>query len=904
MVLFEKLFKSRSRAQKWQDAEPEVREQALNGFTTDAERLAFVANESQAALRAKAVTLLTEEASLESLLHSNQDDVRQQARERLLQRLLPAGADLNSISDTATLVRIAGLTADNELRIQAISRISDEQQRLTIAMEHAVARVRLASAEGIHDTGRLQQLLDHAQGKDKALYRLAKERLAEHRAKEQAQTARREAVEQLLSQLRYLNKIGYHPEFNGKFQLLSQQWPDMQADASEELRTTIESELRAAAAVLKIHADEEVRIAEQQAAAAGAAGEQQKLLNELTGLTEEAISMAAEQLHTQLKQLQSRWDEAFRQHKPAAEQARQFENQLQTLFSLHSALLKAAELEADVNAALQKPLADDIKALLQVRRDSNQWLKALQWPQGFAAPQWLEQLKQRRQDAENALAALEQQQQSRLQTVQQQLADMEKAVDEGQLKEAARLNNKIQNGLRQLDDKTSAHAHRQFRSLQARVQEMRDWAGFATAPKKEQLVEAMEALVDAAIAADLLAEKIHDLQEEWKSLGTAAGDNALWERFQAAGDKAFEPCREYFAQIAQQREKNVGLRETLISELNAYETSMKWDEADWKTVQKTLDAARDTFRSYSPVERNEHKRTQDEFRAVCDRIYAHLKDEYDRNVAIKQALVNDAEQVAQAEDLTGAVDQVKALQARWKDVGVMPRSADQKLWKAFRKHCDHVFERLNENREARKAEMNETVGVAEALVEKAQALVKSDAALNEIRHQLSALREEFNAIQLPRNAHQRLIKALNQSEDELSSRYDDVKKREQQARWDGLLERIEQLDTDQSVWEEACAKALPEGYDEVDFDSYRSGNRSSDENARDICIQMETLADLESPTADKARRMELQVQRLAEGLGKGISPEQERQQLVSRWLTAEADSELKARFIAALKASL
>ena len=64
MLLFEKLFKSRSRTQKWQDAEPEVREQALDGFNTDDERLAFIAGESLARLRVKAVTFIKSEKAL------------------------------------------------------------------------------------------------------------------------------------------------------------------------------------------------------------------------------------------------------------------------------------------------------------------------------------------------------------------------------------------------------------------------------------------------------------------------------------------------------------------------------------------------------------------------------------------------------------------------------------------------------------------------------------------------------------------------------------------------------------------------------------------------------------------------------------------------------------------------
>ena len=134
------------------------------------------------------------------------------------------------------------------------------------------------------------------------------------------------------------------------------------------------------------------------------------------------------------------------------------------------------------------------------------------------------------------------------------------------------------------------------------------------------------------------------------------------------------------------------------------------------------------------------------------------------------------------------------------------------------------------------------------------------------------------------------------------------KKAEELSRWQGLLNRIEHLDSDDSQWAQACEKPLPQGYGDDAFSAYRDGQTSDSDSdsdsAQDICIQLESLADVETPASDKARRMELQVQRLAEGLGKGLSVDQERQQLVSRWLTVKASAELKARFINALKASL
>src|SRR5690606_41082538 len=108
----------------------------------------------------------------------------------------------------------------------------------------------------------------------------------------------------------------------------------------------------------------------------------------------------------------------------------------------------------------------------------------------------------------------------------------EQALNNGQVKDAGKLNQQIQQQLKQLDNQSAAPLQRRLRALNTRLQEMRDWAGFATRPKKENLLEAMEALIGAEQAPDLLADKIHTLQEEWKTLSGLAADHDLWERFQ------------------------------------------------------------------------------------------------------------------------------------------------------------------------------------------------------------------------------------------------------------------------------------------------------------------------------------------------------------------------------------
>ena len=68
---------------------------------------------------------------------------------------------------------------------------------------------------------------------------------------------------------------------------------------------------------------------------------------------------------------------------------------------------------------------------------------------------------------------------------------------------------------------------------------------------------------------------------------------------------------------------------------------------------------------------------------------------------------------------------------------------------------------------------------------------------------------------------------------------------------------------------------------------------------------MEILADQDSPSADQEARMAIQVKRLAEGLGKGVTAAEERSELIRQWLQSKDTGEPdRLRFTQALKASL
>ncbi|MDO6804860.1 DUF349 domain-containing protein, partial [Wenyingzhuangia sp. 1_MG-2023] len=132
---------------------------------------------------------------------------------------------------------------------------------------------------------------------------------------------------------------------------------------------------------------------------------------------------------------------------------------------------------------------------------------------------------------------------------------------------------------------------------------------------------------------------------------------------------------------------------------------------------------------------------------------------------------------------------------------ITPRAPDQKYWRQFRSQCDAVFARLDEQRNERKAELNNRVIEAEELVNQAAALPASTLSAADVLEQFQQYEQQFAAIELPRSAHQRLRKQLADIAAQLDDRQVAQSQAEERQRWQGLLDRLQALaDHNESLW--------------------------------------------------------------------------------------------------------
>ncbi|MEH6447098.1 MAG: DUF349 domain-containing protein [Oleispira sp.] len=921
MALLEKLFKPSFLKPKWQNKDPAIRKIAIADLSDEKILLKIAEHDSDLSVRAAALAKIKSPQNLAIFLVCENTELRQQAQQQHLAQLLPNQniSDLAAISNDNDLVNIATYTRDDALRLAAINQLGNESIRLDIASNNPVAKMRMAAAQGLEKSESLQKLMQVAQGKDKALYRFCKDNLASRKSAEDNTKLREEKIATAISNAQHLGTIAYSPDYNGRLQLLKQNWAALNVQDAQQ-QQALNTALVQCEGTLAEHVAEEKAAQDKIIAIASAKESFITLLAQLESLE------FSEQVSAQLKTLEQSWNDSKSVSKPDAVQSKTFEQSLQAWLALDKTRTQLVEQKEAFEALIlqsQQLEKSSVSKSQNLQKELTQTVKQLPWKAAeldvsIEAPALLAELDNALQNVikhNQNLSAHEADSSKQLAVL---LTELESHITEGHLKDANKCHQHALQALKKISQQEAKKFQRQYQSLTAQLDEIRDWQGYAATPKKEALCVSMESLVGSTIDPAILADKIHNFQEEWKAIGPIArqDDKILWNRFRTAADKAYLPCKAYYADMANQRQQNLVNRQALIVQLTDYEASMDWDSADWGIVQKTLDAARETFRSFSPVDRHEHKNSQASLQEISDKIYAHIKAEYQQNIEAKEALISQAKSLQDAEDLSQAIEQSKQLQADWKIIGMTPNKADQKLWQEFRLASDAVFSRRDEQRQQNKVNIEANIEQAQAIIIKAEAAAKETNAENQ--EALALCASEFAELSLPKALYAQLRKRLFDAQQQQEDLFSVAKVAKKQQAWITLTDRLSAIslkpqDTDQA---DALYKAdatdlkLPQGIDKSlleskwnEVSSELSAELSNTDSLRDACIGLEIAAELASPAEDQQARMAFQVKRLAQGLGQAGSLQQQISDSVSQWLALNADQAWQQRYNSALLAA-
>lgn len=270
-------------------------------------------------------------------------------------------------------------------------------------------------------------------------------------------------------------------------------------------------------------------------------------------------------------------------------------------------------------------------------------------------------------------------------------------------------------------------------ALGPRIQELREaeeWKRWANVQVQEELCARMEALIAVAEGeTERAAQEMRALQERWKAVAAAPRSQAeaLWTRFKTAQDQVYEKCKDFFAQQIVERTESLKKKEALCEKAESMA-----DSTDWVRTAEAIKALQAEWKTIGSVTRGHEKAIWERFRAACDRFFTRRqedlkqrKQDWTENLKRKEALVKEAEQLAQSTEWEQAAARIKRMQVEWKAIGPVKKSRSEAIWNQFRAACDLFFERFK-NRDSvalqgKLADRETAVAELEALVPSADA---------------------------------------------------------------------------------------------------------------------------------------------------------------------------------------
>ena len=799
---------------RWQHANPDMRLKAVEQLSPsgDEATLARLARgDSNSLVRAAASGRITDFSLLDEIHQRDEEPSVREAASMRIMALLAGTADGAPNSETRlrlirltdnrdALAYIARNSPDEMCQQAAIERLDDDSLLFELALESRTETLRLEAAQQLRSLSLLKRL--SREGRDKRVTRLAREQAKALQEKIQHEEAESARVVQLADRLEQHARRSVDALYGPRLEQLEQQWQDSSNRATPDLAERVQQALQQCRHQLATLQEETHR----QALADTARAEREAAAHNLYQLLSQSDPQAWEdqlgELRSALATQKRRWDSAN-------EQAPAPDNDKQAFEDLVRAFERMLNLAADILEA-----RDD-----QARLQS----LAAEWPTGYPKPPILTALTPPSREEKPSPAPAR----PAPSPHQGLLVALKRELREGNLRHANRLWHKAQAIIEEGDPALAS----QLKKLEGRRAELQDWHRFAAEPKKISLCESMEALANSSMDGPQLASAIQALHDEWRALMSSDQDEdqALWDRFKAASDRAYEPCQAHFAEQDALRQSNLEKRRQLCEQLEQFIAGQDWSRADWQGIWQIRQQAPKDWKAIQPVRFIDAREVQKRFSAILSGLDERLKEYIDQAETARQALISQAKALAELDDVGEATRQAQQLQKQWRDTPWLPPAQHRAGQKQFKKIMDSLFAERNRQHAERKAEQEARSQEAQGAVESLQACLDapfSKDSAHALKDALQAV-EQFNSAALPQSLNrqaQQLRRRARERLDRLS----------EWENWQALQQKVENLAEVNECGEESLT----------------------------LAVAFEALAGVPSPEAERQRRLQWQLEKL------------------------------------------
>jgi hypothetical protein len=268
--------------------------------------------------------------------------------------------------------------------------------------------------------------------------------------------------------------------------------------------------------------------------------------------------------------------------------------------------------------------------------------------------------------------------------------------------------------------------------------------------KRELVAKANRLLTEKSIA--VAVRELNELHNEFKHIGPVPKEEqeALWQLFKGASDKVYAKRDEFVATLQAELAKNMEVKIALgelVAVFGAF-TSDKIKEWNQKTkeileLQKKWDATGGVPRS---KQKDVNKKFWTPFKQFFHNkslFFKKLDEERNQNLKLKEEIVAKALALKDSTDWDKTSNELKALQAQWKEIGPVPEKQREKVFAQFKEACDFFFEQLRGLQSKANQEQLDNLAKKESIITELQQMMETKAVTLDV---IRTLQAKFNEI--------------------------------------------------------------------------------------------------------------------------------------------------------------
>ncbi len=238
-----------------------------------------------------------------------------------------------------------------------------------------------------------------------------------------------------------------------------------------------------------------------------------------------------------------------------------------------------------------------------------------------------------------------------------------------------------------------------FQDYQTQIKQSRE----ENLNRKTEISTEVEAIVSRTFDMpkdwDEASTLIDNFQKEWRKIGMVPSkiNDEVYTRFKTACDGFFHQKNEYYKDLKDGHRQNLEEKMKLIEMVEALKDSEDWKDSSEKIIKIQKD-----WRLIGPVNRKKSDQIWKQFRAACDTFFerkeAHFKtqkvDEVE-NLQKKLTLIDEIEKYVHKEDVGQSIQDLKAFQNRWAEIGYVPAKQKNEIQDRYRTAINKQFDALD-----------------------------------------------------------------------------------------------------------------------------------------------------------------------------------------------------------------